>query len=176
MDPEPKIFMGLRGSHEADSSFAVLGRLLLVATHFEWNCRALTGILAIREDPAKILTEGVDRLLENLRERTLKKHLKEFPFSGFSHSDELMEILEAAREARNEVAHEIAGGLCDLFEDDVERLNERMARVGNLALTIAVADRFVSTALSVLSYAPLPPKEFIDHYDKSVVDWVVGRS
>ncbi|MHB0972075.1 MAG: hypothetical protein ACYC7A_21870 [Thermoanaerobaculia bacterium] len=175
MDREPSIFMGLRRSHEADASFAVLGRLLLVATHFEWNCRTLTGILAIREDPAKILTEGVDKLLDGLRTRTLKMHLKELPFSGFGHFDELMEILEAARVARNEVAHEIAGGLGDLFEKDVENLNERMARVGKLALTIAVADGFVSAALSVLSDSPLPPKEFIDHYDKAVVGWVIEK-
>ena len=83
----------------------------------------------------------------------------------------LFTVLDSARVARNEIAHEIALGLCSQNginfhqESVVERIRTNIA-------TIAFADRVVCFILTSITNDHMPNKQFLNSYADRVTTWV----
>jgi hypothetical protein len=110
----------------ADEIFGVVGRALTLATHYDRNCKSLANVMDLRENN-HLLSDKVafDELLRCLEKRQLKRNIDKFTstitsrlkssnLSGdvvdaYQHT--IFAWLHEGREARNEIAHDIATSL-----------------------------------------------------------------
>lgn len=174
---EPEIFMDdFSRDAEADAYFAVIGRALAFAERFEGNCRNLARILAIRMNP-EILAEPIDRQAEFVRKagkKHLAAHLQTFvPFFVTIPGADIKTLLDGAREARNEIAHEAALGAIDSFRQETSR-HAIIENLAPLIRRLALADRVICVALSSVTNEPVPGGEFLTAYEDQVANWVLN--
>ena len=154
--------------------FSVLGRALFTAQHFEMNCRAIVAFLDARccasdHGPSALDDAVFDRKMLQLWKKTLGHHtctLKELCVV----SEDGATLLDAARKARNEIAHEVAMDVTDRLDAE---LSQRIDHIRDLVWRIAAADKIVSFVLHVLNRDPLPGREFLQSYEAKVAEWVV---
>jgi hypothetical protein len=153
--------------------FSVLGRALFTAQHLEMNCRAIAGILCMREQAPQGGSSIIDNPLfrkeiQQLWKKTLGQHthnlLRDSVFS-----EDFAPVLDAAVRARNEIAHHIA---VDVTSSVDSKLDERISEIQDLVRQIAAADKVMSALIHILNGDPLPGKEFLDSYEDTVAAWV----
>jgi hypothetical protein len=153
--------------------FSVLGRALFTAQHLEMSCRTIAGFFHMRQQVgthgASILEDprfqkGMDRLWK----KTLGQHitsLKEIDVFA----DNTAPIFEDAREARNRIAHDIAMGVTDPLDSEID---QRIDQIKDLVRKIAAADKIAATVIHLLNKDPLPRRDFFVSYEDRVVAWV----
>lgn len=167
---KPDIFMDdFDRSERADSIYSVIGRALTLATHFESSCRGLVVVLKLRTTPREILDfpEGFEELSDELYRRSLYQNISTFAPT----QDDFRQLLDKARNARNEIVHEIALG----FEDWEKLKREEdffLSRIHELSLILAEADRAVCFALTVLTHDQMPNNDFLEKYPERIAKWV----
>jgi len=170
---KPDIFMNeFERTKWADAHYAAIGRALTFATRFEALCKTLNIMLGVKENRSVLESEDdIRAFVDRLHKRRLAQHIS----SIVGNENELKDILEKARLARNEIAHDLALGLDrsidSLPESAVQHLMERLKE---LVKTLAEADRIVSLISSVLTNEHLPVPEFLKNYPRLVEQWVTG--
>jgi hypothetical protein len=167
---KPDIFMDdFERTEWGDSIYSAIGRVLTLATHFESSCHGLVGILQLKTSPHEILESptGIKELSDELYLRSLGRNISIFAPA----QDDFRHLLDKARDARNEIAHEIALGMED--QEGLERNEEFfLGRVRELSLTLAEADRAVCFALTVLTHDHMPNNDFLKKYPERIAQWV----
>jgi hypothetical protein len=154
--------------------FSVLGRALFTAQQLEMNCRAIAGFLHMRQliaaHGSSILEDATFmKGMNQLWKKTLGQHINSLnEMSMFT--DEAAPIFEEARKARNRIAHDIAMGVTDRLDSE---LDERIGEIKDLVWKIAAADKIAAALIHLQNKDPLPRKDFFASYEDRVVAWVV---
>jgi uncharacterized membrane protein YheB (UPF0754 family) len=169
----------------SDKNYAVLGRALTVATHFENNCKALANTMSIRENSR--LMEDPEKFQSMLRKwskRQLKGCIDEFASTikaglqnqGLSNDiikafeETIFKFPEEARESRNFIAHELAMGMSDLAESDKFR-KEIVPMIKEHIRKIAKADFYISSFIEIhVNKMNISPS--LDEYINRISGWV----
>jgi hypothetical protein len=167
---KPDIFMDdFERTEWGDSIYSAIGRVLTLANHFESSCRSLVGILQLKTTSHEILESptGIKELSDELYRRSLGQNISIFAPA----QDDFRHLLDKARDARNEIAHEIALGMED--QEGLERNEEFfLGRIRELSLTLAEADRAVCFALTVVTHDHMPDTDFLNEYPERIAKWV----
>lgn len=153
----------------ADRLFAACGRALTLATRFEAGCRAVFKMAGIAADPTVIFSSS-DRMNEfaaTIKKKPLNAYLSTLG-NAFS-SDRLEQLFNAAREARNEIAHELTLGM-DYSLSDPSEQQKVLGRLERIIPPLAEADAVVSTLLTHASAEPFPA--FLRDYPRLIQRWV----
>ena len=151
----------------------VLGRALYVASGFEDDCRCLAFVFKVRE----LQPEGQsdDEFFAAVSKAVLGRlvDLNKLIARNAKLRENYVEMLHAARDARNYIAHEAAG--------DFERLAKAPGGIGQWrsVLTskleeVTYGKIIVAVLLSRNSTEPTPTKDAIDAYPEKVNSWVFG--
>ncbi|MBK7443140.1 MAG: hypothetical protein IPI65_16995 [Bacteroidetes bacterium] len=122
------------------------------------------GIIPLDDD------DSLKKFSDEISRTTLNNHIKAFAFDN-----DLYHILKAAKDARNEIAHEISVGCDMLFDSKPEDyLNQFIEQIRKLIINIAKGDRIISMLLSVATYEEVPGSMLLENYPESVANWVVN--
>jgi hypothetical protein len=113
---------------------------------------------------------GAPRLLRRLWKRTFHAHVTYLSRLCAGES-ELYKILDEARIARNEVAHDVALGF-EHWAYDEALMSEQSARIRELATALARADHLLCTLEPIVSHQPMPIGEAYRAYSERLVTWV----
>jgi hypothetical protein len=152
-----------------DGIYSILGRALSLAAHFESSCRSLAGILHLRVGPREVFEseELMKEFLKKLHDRPLKKYISQFAPS----EDDFRCLMDKARYARNEIAHEIPVGM---YDQSGLNHNEQyfLKRIRELSMILAEADRAVCFVLTEITNEHMPNNDFLKNYPDRVVKWV----
>ena len=152
-----------------DGIYSILGRALSLAAHFESSCRSLADILHLRVGPREVFEseELMKEFLKKLHDRPLKKYISQFAPS----EDDFRCLMDKARYARNEIAHEIPVGMYDQ-----SGLNHKeqyfLKRIRELSMILAEADRAVCFVMTEITNEHMPNNDFLKNYPDRVVKWV----
>ena len=148
-----------------------LGRALSVACNFESNCRSMAFVLKIKEP--KPDGQSDDESFVELQKAVLGRlvDLNRLIARRVAMKDDYAQMLHAARDARNYIAHEAA--------DELERLAKRTADIeewrslleGKLR-ELALGKIIIAILLSRNTAEPTPTREEIDAYPDQLVAWV----
>jgi hypothetical protein len=153
--------------------FSVLGRALFIAQHFEMNCRAIAGFLYMREESimhgSSVLEDPAFRNhIGKLWRTPLGWNVKDLSKLRIL-SDDAAPIFKAAVDARNEIAHNVAMGISETLDSE---LDERIDRILGSVRSIAEADKIATAMIHMLNKDPLPTAEFFASYEDRVTAWV----
>jgi len=165
----------------ADEIFGVVGRALTLATHYDMNCKSLANVLDFKENIHLLNDkESFDALLEQLQKRQLKRSIDKFTseitkgLKAGEQSDEVVDALQQTvfaclnegREARNEIAHEIAMNLSAHSEDEsvIDRIRELVPKIAKADFYIA---GFIENHINKAGVSP-SMEAFVDY----AVKWV----
>jgi hypothetical protein len=165
-------FFPPKGAPWSQPCFVSLGRLLALSQRVESHCRTLALHIKLRlAGPSPLESEAALRAFsESLWKQTLNEHVT-YLTNFYGSEPELHAILDRARIARNEVAHEVSLGFEHWAYDESLMLEER-DRIRELAVTLARADHLTCTIASVLSNEPLPVGEAYRKYPERLTEWV----
>lgn len=169
----------------SDELYAVIGRALTVASHYETNCKALANTIDIREnidlmnDPNKF-----HGMLKKLSKRQLKGGIDKFTstiktsFKNGGIANEIVESveetifqsLEEGRKARNFIAHELAFGMAVNSENEDFRITTIDVVKENIS-KIAKADFYVAGFIeNHINKRGITPS--MERYIERIVNWV----
>jgi len=170
----------------SDEIYGVIGRALAFATSFEMNCKAVEGVMGIKELRGSGQSEqAMEDFCGELEKKVLKRRIDSItnrltkkPDSGAQRGGDapnlveefvtwLSHKLEAARDARNEIAHDVTKGI-EHCAEDAEQRAYIIERVGALVRTIAEADFFVYNLCQGLTNEPT----YKGDYCEDAVKWV----
>lgn len=168
---KPEIFMDdFERTEYGDGHYAILGRLLTLATRFEANATSLSIALGLKYNRDILASrESVEHLVREIRKKRLYRNLKAIGEG----SPDVMTILDKARLARNEVAHDIATGLDRCFDlVDQSTVDTLILHAERVASQLASGDLILCGILSLVTREPLPRVEFLRSYTECIVRWV----
>jgi hypothetical protein len=156
----------------SDPCFTSLGRLLALAQRVESHCRSLALHAKMRLAAPSPLDseEALHAFSEDVWKRTFHAHVTYLSRLCAGES-ELYKILDEARIARNEVAHDVALGF-EHWAYDEALMSEQSARIRELATALARADHLLCTLESIVSHQPMPIGEAYRAYSERLVTWV----
>lgn len=164
------------GTPERTAYFATIGRALAYATRFESSCRKMIGVLGLAQSSRPLLEseEALSEFVRRIRSSTLSRNIHKLakPAGG---DTEIREMLNAAREGRNFIAHHATLG----FESDLRdpaAVRSRLRELETHVNSIAEADRFVCLLISLFTRTALPPGEVVNAYPRRVREWVFDAS
>ncbi len=150
---------------------AILGRCLIVATRFDHLCDHTSKYLELKNSFVMVVDRQKfeDYATELIGKfRALYKNIESLPIA-----DDVKDILHAAREARNEIAHSLAIGLTGCLDTKIDE-NYFKSHITRLIREVAAGDYAISVILSLLSKEPLLQQSSEDYQD-NVVNWVLGK-
>jgi hypothetical protein len=152
--------------------YSAVGRSLAFATRFESNCRVIVGVIGLTQGSRPMLDseEEVGEFVNRIMSSTLSRNIHKLTKSA-EEEDEIRNTLNAAREARNYIAHHVTQGFETVLPDGTGA-GETLAELRKHVRNIAEADRFVCLLISLFTRKPLPSGSFINGYPDAVVDWV----
>ncbi|MEZ8806925.1 hypothetical protein AB4453_04925 [Vibrio atlanticus] len=149
---------------------AILGRCLIVATHFDHLCDHTSKFLELKNsyvlavDRQKFecyATELIGKF------KALYKNIESLPVN-----DDTKDILHAARGARNEIAHSLAIGLTGCLDTKIDGSNFKSHLIPFIQEVVA-GDYIISVILSRLTKEPVL-QQSSKEYQEKVVKWVLG--
>ena len=151
--------------------FISLGRLLALSQRVESGCRSLALHVKMRLDPSPLESEEALReFCDAVWKQKLHQHVA-YLASLYGSEFQLCEILNAARIARNEVAHDVTLGF-EHWAYDESVMSRESKGIRELATIFARADHLLCTIASVLSKEPLLRGEANRSYQDRLVAWV----
>jgi hypothetical protein len=167
---KPDIFMDdFERTVWADAHYAAIGRALTFATRFEALCKTLNAMLSVKSKNFLDSEDDIRDFVEHIYKCSLAQHIT----SIAGNENTLSLILNNARIARNEIAHEFTLGL-DRSIDSIPEpyVQKLMERLKELAKSLAEADRIISLILSVVTHEYIPNREFLEDYPQLIEKWV----
>ncbi len=180
-------FDALERTPFSDELYAIIGRALTVATHYEANLRVLVTVLDVKprrhhlvkagkleEEVLKLskltLNSNVRRLVSRVKRPSGKRELKPEEaemrtwLAGF-----LSQKLHHAREARNTVAHEAALGI-ECHAEDEERRRDLIEMIDEQIRYIAEADFHIAGLIEHLNGTNIATS--LEEYIETIAKWV----
>lgn len=168
----------------ANEIFGIVGRALTLTTHFDMNCKSLANVMSIKEN-AHLLNDktSFDEFLRRLKKRQLTHSIDKFTStitSGLKSSNLSDEVINAfqqtifawlheGREARNEIAHDIAVSLSQYPEDE-----KVIKRIRELVPKMAKADFYIASFIeNHINKSPVTPS--MDAFIERAVSWVCDK-
>lgn len=160
----------------SDANYAAIGRALAYATSFEAACRSLCSLQHIREriKTMHFSTQDSDTAfvtaVAEVWNQRLCQHIKRILEHRKFPSD-VADTLKRAREARNEIAHDITLGISHSAETEAGR-SKIFSTITQFVRRIA--DGYIIVELVSLNETDetwLTP-EFISTYPSRIVEWV----
>lgn len=169
----------------SDELYAVVGRALTVATHYDNNCKALANTLDIREN-ADLLDDKdkFQALLKKLSKRQLKPGIDKFTSTittalrGGEIEEDIVDafkntifiFLDEGRQARNFIAHELSLGLSEQTESEEFRQNIIEATKEQVS-KVAKADYYIAVFIeNHINKNHVNPSE--EDYVRRIANWV----
>lgn len=168
--------MPLERTENADQTYSALGRALYLAVDFDNSCCALATIIGVKFSQNALATpNALAQLVTKLRRRRLAQQIEAISFGSASvRKTDLFRILDAGREARNEIAHSLTVGLLDPIT--VEPPEEFVAReLQPLIQRIARAHIVVLLLGALFNRDPLPTQRSIHQLERRIVTWVCSE-
>ncbi|MFH4451352.1 hypothetical protein WKI36_15860 [Vibrio alginolyticus] len=149
---------------------AILGRCLIVATHFDHLCDHTSKYLELKNSFVMVVDsqkfeDYAKELIDKFR--ALYKNIESLPINGG-----VKDTLHAARDARNKIAHSLAIGLTGCLDTKIDESNFK-SHLTQLIQEVAAGDYAISVILSLVSKEPLLQQSSKEYQDK-VVNWVLG--
>ncbi len=169
----------------SDELYAVVGRALTVATHYDNNCKALANTMDIRlninlmENPEEFqsmlkkwsrrqLKSGIDKFTSTIKAGLKKGVMTDDVVEAFEET--IFKFLDEGREARNFICHELALGMSEKPEDEKNR-EEVIDIAKEQVCKIAKADFFISVFIeNHINKMNLAPS--LESYIERITDWV----
>ena len=163
----------------ADDFYGVLGRALCLATRFENTCKIIAMMSAMKkkmimssaQPDVHFNNEEIAEFVDELTSNLFKNIKFGNPLSKMNDAKELVEILHKAREARNEIAHQIGLNLIGSRTDS--EIDGIMDIFKNYVYDLIQGDIVSSYVLSKLNGETILIDE-ID-YTKKVTQWVFEK-
>lgn len=168
----------------SDQCYEVIGRALAYATSFECNCKSLGVIIKMKQEFDLNNDESVSKLCHQARlplgfwTKALGKVFREAAKPAIERNDvtagqltfePLIAKIKDAREARNEIAHDLTKGIEHRAEDEKEK-GHVMKEVEILVRKIAEADVHVYNLCQTITKEP--PYQDANDYCERAVKWV----
>jgi len=169
----------------SDELYAVIGRALTFATHYDINCKALANTIDIRQnvdlmhDQEKFhdmlekwskrqLKGGIDKVTSTIKTSLKNDGIANDIIEAFEET--IFQPLEEGRIARNFIAHELALGMAGNSENEDFR-KRTIDMVKNNISIIAKADFFVAGFIeNHINKRGITPS--MESYIERIVDWV----
>ena len=156
----------------SDANYAAIGRALAYATSFEADCRALSSLLQIKT--THLSTQDTDSAfvsaVAEVWSQRLCQHI-ELVSKHWHFPANVAGTLKQAREARNEITHDITLGISHTVETDAGR-TDILSTITQLVRRIADGYIIVELASLVETHERLPTPQFISTYPSRIVEWV----
>lgn len=172
---EPDIFMDdFERTLYGDDFYSVVGRALTISVRFEALCKSLNTLLKLKSEHETLESEeDINEVVKAINGLGLQNQIDQI--AKGRRNKELRNILNDAKDARNEIVHEIALGL-DRHIDSIPQAetDSIKTRLKQLIEDIAIADKIVSFIASKISNEPIPCKEFLESYSDKIKCWVFG--
>lgn len=154
-----------------DEFFLAVGKTLYLANGYEAKCRWLLEVVRMVD----ALQDGNDldaamMICRALKEKTLASTLAEVYGSPVVHAEDI-ESLEAARHARNFIAHE-AALLGHISAVKTQQLDERMLLLRQSVSSLAIGDNLVSRWIYEIGEKEPAPSTICTEYPKWIDAWV----
>lgn len=168
---KPEIFMDDFERIEGDDAgYAAIGRALTFASRFEAMCKTLSVLVGLKSHSSLLDSEEqLKTFFDKLHKMPLARHLSSLKLEVESAAT----ILDEARKARNEIAHEVALGLDRSLDSLPEgSMKDLLDRLRILSARLAEGDRIVSYLASIATNEAIPSAEFLRNYPQMVADWV----
>lgn len=171
-EPTATFMTNFERTEFGDSVYSAIGRALAFATRFELGVKALSQMLDLKAEPTLLSSPDEFRnWLKSVEKSTLFRNINKLGVTD----QEIRCRLHAAREARNEIAHDISRGLdgcLDLLPK--EHLEVTMSELSKLAVDLAEGDVIVEVLICAATNEPLPTAEFINGYPEKVKTWIIN--
>lgn len=169
---KPEIFMdNFERTNFSDDFFSAIGRALTIASRYEKNCKSLSILLGMKENK-NIFADDIE--YKNFVKTVTKQKLFDDIKAISGNNQELSHILNAARIARNTIAHELTIGLDCLIDtlpkDSLSKLENDLVDITN---KLADADLIISFLVTKLTNETMPNENFLTQYRSKIVKWVV---
>jgi hypothetical protein len=158
----------------SDATYGVVGRALTYAQRFEADCKALR--LLVEATTGKLhrelfgdeesWKEFIDRLHGQPLYGQIRNISQRLQLPG-----DIDGILQAARDARNAIAHEVCLGIQHDIETDVGR-DRLVGEISRAVRHIVEGHLLILIGMAVLTNEQLPAKHYINSYCDKVVEWV----
>ncbi|MHC4330032.1 MAG: hypothetical protein ACYSWW_18105 [Planctomycetota bacterium] len=173
-----------RRSDFSDECYGVIGRALAFATSFERNCEAFEGLVEMRKRSGFKDEQAIKDFCKENEKRKLVSRTKAIIDTCNEAADQLPEDLskslrsvnqiidgrlQDAREARNEIAHDITKGI-EYHTEDAERKSQIISDVEACVRRIAEADVWVYNLCQILTNEPI--FQNAGSYSELAVKWV----
>jgi len=168
---KPEIFMDdFERTEGGEAHYAVVGRTLTFASRFEAICKTLSALVGLKSDRSLLDSEEQLKVFfEQLHRMPLARHLSSLSLE----EESVAAILDEARKARNEIAHEVTLGLDRCLDSLPEgSINYLLDRLRILSTRLAEGDKIVSYLASITTNEPIPNVEFLRNYTQMVAGWV----
>lgn len=163
----------------SDEAYAAIGRALTFATRFESNCRALAAMDALKDLAAassqKSAPDDFDEMIARVTEEYWNgrrlRHNAQSVALRYGLPADARKLVQTARKARNEIAHEFTLGVSQELENDQSRA-QILSRLAELTAQIGEGDRLVALIILLQNGDPLPRSSHFDSYVARAVAWV----
>lgn len=171
----PAIFIeDFERTENSDELHSMLGRLLILATRFDSQCKQAAIMIKMKDSIIPLLVDN-DELFDKFASevyskcKNLNKNIDSLDLPA-----KYVVVLKDAKGARNKVAHDISIGLEGCI-DSAETENRLTREITECAIDLAYGDIAISSFISVNTNEPLLNNQFMSTYKDSVVKWVVKR-
>ncbi|NOI30318.1 hypothetical protein [Vibrio coralliilyticus] len=150
---------------------AILGRCMIVATHFDQLCERTSKYLELKNSFA-ILTDS--QVFQSYTiELTSKFRALSNSIDSLPINNDLKATLHEARKARNEIVHDLAIGLTGCLEKNIDESNFK-SQLARLIQDVTAGDYAISMILSLFNHEPVLQQSSAEYQDK-VLKWVLGE-
>jgi len=166
-----------RESDLIDEILLAAGKALYLANRFELKCKRVLHVAhladIIRDDPVVALEQAVAQLPG---EKKLYDTLAELiARSDTGVSQERAATLHKARKARNDIAHESAGAIGDLWSYEVRSKIDALRNLRPKVTDLASGDAIVSAWVARIESPGGDPFTLAPDYSEQAVNWVFAH-
>ncbi len=157
-------------SEYVDGLFIALGRLLFKAQSFERLCKAAIVAHNIAIDPNAVLNndQALRTFAKNIEQKSLGNHIGTTANPIFN-SQYIWQVLDAAKKARNRVAHDITISLEDIL-GHLEKEKKLEMEVVSIAQAIVKGEHLCILLVALFTNDFIPDKSYIDR----TVRWITS--
>jgi hypothetical protein len=152
-----------------DEIFSRIGRLLHKANSFESYCKGVSTMLDLKSNPGLRSEEnGFEAFLKKIEWKSLGKYIE--TAAGYFQNQSLTQILKTAKEARNEIAHELTLSLEHVFgNQEAEKRLE--AKILDLAKKVVVGE-YICIGFTASINKEEPPN--LNYLDRTM-NWILDK-
>lgn len=170
MQPE-NFFLAPERTEWDDQHYAAIGRGLAIASRLEGLCQSIAMGTGIQANPDVLSSESnLTDFSTSMRRRPLARHMQAV-CELIGKDVNLTNVLREAREARNEIAHELSLGF-EHWQQASDSYDLVASDLRRCASKLAAADLIVSLLATYLNGKSIPSAEYLRGYEGMIVNWI----